>query len=143
MPDTVERNHTACFGAVLLEDSFSIGVDTLKNSQKPTREREGEVTFLEDIEFQMTDDPEKFPPSIVFVEMNVRYKADGFIEEDVNCDSEFMLKSIREVGQAIRVAFYWLKRKEKCYLYMDNAGGHGTQEAIEKYTKILLDEFNI
>jgi hypothetical protein len=26
---------------------------------------------------------------------------------------------------------------------MDNAGGHGTQEAIEEYTRRLLEEFNI
>jgi hypothetical protein len=32
---------------------------------------------------------------------------------------------------------------EKFYLVMDNAGGHGTREAREQYTRHLLEEFNI
>jgi hypothetical protein len=32
---------------------------------------------------------------------------------------------------------------EVVYLYMDNAGGHGTEEAIKEYTKILHDVFRI
>ena len=32
---------------------------------------------------------------------------------------------------------------ETIYLFMDNAGGHGTREAIDEYTKILLEKHKI
>ena len=34
-------------------------------------------------------------------------------------------------------------RSERCYIVMDNAGGHGTDATIEQYKKMLLDGTNI
>ena len=54
-----------------------------------------------------------------------------------------MLENIRKVGKAIREKFHWVPHPQKCYLVMDNAGGHGKEEAITKYTDILETEFDI
>ena len=32
---------------------------------------------------------------------------------------------------------------ELVYLVMDNAGGHGMEDAIDEYTRTLLDEHNV
>jgi hypothetical protein len=98
---------------------------------------------IEDVEIRNSTEEEKVPLTISDVIMNVRYEKGDLIQEDVNCDSKFMLENIRTVGEAIRSAFYWVPKEELCYLFMDNAGGHGTIEAIEEYTKILKEEFNI
>ena len=41
----------------------------------------------------------------------------------------------------------WGKNKgkisERCYIVMDNVGGHGTDATIEQYKKMGLDDFNI
>ncbi len=37
----------------------------------------------------------------------------------------------------------WVPWTELIYQVMDNAGGHGTQEAIEEYTRRALVEFNV
>ena len=47
------------------------------------------------------------------------------------------------VGQAIRSSYHWIPRSVKCYLVMDNAGGHGKNQAIDEYVKMLNDKFNI
>ena len=48
-----------------------------------------------------------------------------------------------DVGKVIRDEYYWIPINKPCYLIMDNAGGHGTGEAIEKYTQILREKYNI
>jgi hypothetical protein len=37
----------------------------------------------------------------------------------------------------------WVPQDETIYLVMDNAGGHGTEEAIGEYTRRMQREFNI
>ena len=54
-----------------------------------------------------------------------------------------MLNSIREVGKAIRDAYHFLPDWETIHLFMDNAGGHGTDKAKADYVQILHDEFMI
>jgi hypothetical protein len=51
-------------------------------------------------------------------------------EEDISCDSEFMLGVIDRVGKALRESFKWVNRlikwvkpNEWIYLATDNAGG--------------------
>ena len=63
-------------------------------------------------------------------------------DADCSCDSQFMLGVIPEVGRALREQFHWVRNDKKIYLVMDNAGGHGTVDAINTYTKALL-QFNV
>ena len=41
------------------------------------------------------------------------------------------------VGASIRAVYHWVPPTQKCYLVMDNAGGHGTEETIEEYVRML------
>ena len=62
---------------------------------------------------------------------------------DVSCDSEYMDEVMPQVGQAIRDTYHWVPREHPIFLYLDNAGGHGTQEIVDKYVKYLKDDFNV
>ena len=64
-------------------------------------------------------------------------------EKDITCDSEFMMNSIDEIGIAIRDSFHWVPRDVPIYLYMDNAGGHGTDDIKKEYVSILKRSYNI
>ena len=77
------------------------------------------------------------------INVKVRYKIGDEVEEDASCDSGYMLSVMTRVGTAIRSSYHWIPITQKCYLVMDNAGGHGTNEAITSYSKTLLDDFNI
>ena len=54
-----------------------------------------------------------------------------------------MLKVMEKVGKSIREKFTWVPSEETIYLVMDNAGGHGTAEAVQTYTRMLMDKYNI
>lgn len=41
------------------------------------------------------------------------------------------------VAQAMRQKYHWIPLHEPLYLVMDNAGSHGTENAIKQYTAIL------
>ena len=56
---------------------------------------------------------------------------------EINCGSDFVLKTIPKVGAALREKYWWFTQEQEIYLVMENAGGHGTNEAVEKYTKII------
>jgi hypothetical protein len=78
------------------------------------------------------------------VVLHVEIPSGTYIEEDCTCDSAFMLDIIREVGGKIRSSFHWLPQEtEAIHLFTNNAGGHGTNDAREKYVSILKSEFNI
>ena len=72
----------------------------------------------------------------------VKIQAGESYEVDVTCDSEFMIRTIPEVGVTLREQYYWVPDEDPIYLVMDNAGGHGTDNAKEVYTRKLL-EFNV
>jgi hypothetical protein len=72
-----------------------------------------------------------------------RLEAGTIVREDINCDSDYMLDVMPRIGAAIRQKLHWIPENEIIYLVMDNAGGHGTVEAIEQYTRILLEDYNI
>ena len=63
--------------------------------------------------------------------------------QDTTCNSSFMLDKIEEIGNAIRNSFHWVNRNIPIHLFMDNAGGHGTNKTKESYIKLLQDKFNI
>ena len=52
-----------------------------------------------------------------------------------------MLGAIDEIGTAIRSKFFWVyKKKTRITLYMDNAGGQGTDKTKEKYVARLAEK---
>ena len=69
--------------------------------------------------------------------LHVVIKAGEYQDKDCSCDSEFMLKTIPEIGEAVRSAYHWLEDSEPIYIIMDNAGGHGTDDAKQQYTESL------
>ena len=77
------------------------------------------------------------------ITLHVRVEAGSYYEKDINCDSTFMLGAIREVGQAIRDKMHYIPNWEPIYLFMDNAGGHGTDKVKEEYINILKVDFNV
>jgi hypothetical protein len=82
--------------------------------------------------------------TLVDVDVNVEVAKGTLIEEDCTCDSTFMLDIICEVGNNVRNAFHWLpKATTSIHLFMENAGGHGTNAVKEEYVRILEDEFNM
>ena len=54
-----------------------------------------------------------------------------------------MLQVMPELGASIRQSMIHVPRDQPIFLQMDNAGGHGTQEAIDEYTRLLRTQFNI
>ena len=96
-------------------------------------------------EIREHDDPSQ-PSRALTIEdltLKVRHRRGDTVEQDCNCDSEYMLEAMDRVGESIRQAYCWIPRTDPCYLVMDNAGGHGSNEAIEQYVRRLKDEFNV
>ena len=54
-----------------------------------------------------------------------------------------MLSAMDRVGKAMRESYHWIDINVVIYLVMDNAGGHGTDNAIIEYTRLLKDTYNI
>lgn len=77
------------------------------------------------------------------IKLQVRYKEGDEIEEDITCDSEYMLSVMDRVGEALRKKFWWVRKCEWIYLVMDNAGGHGTKEAWENFTNDLAMKWKV
>jgi len=69
--------------------------------------------------------------------------AGSLVEREVTCDSHFMLEHLPDIGYEIRQKMPWIPEEEIIYLVMDNAGGHGTREAINEYTRDLLENYHI
>jgi hypothetical protein len=75
--------------------------------------------------------------------LHLRVPSGTEYEKDCNCDSTFMLNTVREIGKAIREKMPHVPAWIPIHLFMDNAGGHGTNEAKAEYEQILLDDFNV
>lgn len=75
------------------------------------------------------------------LELFVQQAAGDEVDEDVSCDSTFMLEKILAIGGALREKFHWVPENETIYLFMDNAGGHGTNDVIQQYTNILWADY--
>ena len=43
------------------------------------------------------------------IKVQVRHRIGDEIEEDVSCDSTYILSAMDRVGQAIRKAYYWME----------------------------------
>jgi hypothetical protein len=72
----------------------------------------------------------------------VRMRGEWY-EKEVNCDSDFMLRHIPLVGTAMREKYHWVPIKTTLYLIMDNARGHGTNDAIADYVHTMKEVYNI
>ena len=72
----------------------------------------------------------------------VRWTGEEY-EADITCDSGFMVKHMDEIGKQIRKAYHWVPRSQEIILIMDNAGGHGTKDCIDKYVQMLWDKHRI
>ena len=70
-------------------------------------------------------------------------KAGEEYQKDCSCDSRFMLDIMEEMGDHIRRYFWFLPIFVSIYLIIDNAGGHGSNEAKKEYREFLRDKFNI
>ena len=75
--------------------------------------------------------------------IEVMFEVGEELEVDCNCDSAFMLRHMDRLGQAARSKFYWVPMNVEIDCIMDNAGGHGTDEAKAEYTDLLKEKYNI
>jgi hypothetical protein len=103
----------------------------------------GVADSLDELGIRTTGTGEQAPVLLTDLELFVQQRRGDEVEEDCSCDSLFMLNIIPRIGQRLRDSFHWVAPNEKIYLFMDNAGGHGTNTAIEQYTGILRDEYNV
>jgi hypothetical protein len=65
------------------------------------------------------------------------------IKEEVACNSRYMLEAMPTIGAEIHHRMPWVPLQEPIYLIMDNAGGHGTREAVDQYTRALRNQINV
>ena len=89
-----------------------------------------------------TKEGELVPIPLDHLELYVHMKKGDEVDEDTSCDSKFMLECMPRVAAALRQKFHWVPANEKVYVCMDNAGGHGTNDAKRQYTDILKG-FNV
>ena len=77
------------------------------------------------------------------VSSKVRMQIGDLIERDCLCDSKHMLVAMDKVGKAVRDAHHWVPRDSPCYVVMDDAGGHGTETAIDECENSLREKCDI
>ena len=126
-----------------LELSYKTKIGKSGNEKLVVIEDDGRT--LESCKIRKNDDSNIPAGTIIIddIELKVRQQIGDEVEEDASCDSEFMLTAMNRVGKAIWDKYHWVPNEQKCYLVMDNAGGHGTNTAIATYTKMLEDDYNI
>ena len=98
---------------------------------------------LADLKLRREPNGEEVLGSIEDLNLKVRIQKGDLIEVACSCDSEYMLEVMKKLGKAIRDAFEWIPRSRVCYLFMDNAGGHGSIDAVRQYTQYLKVAWNI
>ena len=67
-----------------------------------------------------------------------RNKIRGKFEEDAACNSAFMFPAMNCVGTTIWKSYHLIPPSQKYYLVVDNATGHGTNEARIIFQKNLV-----
>ena len=105
------------------------GVKQIKNLRKEQ--------VIGEIGMRTNKEGEQQEITIEDLQLYVHINQGDEVEKDCSCDSSFMLETIPEVGKALREKFHWVPEQEKIFLVMDNAGGHGTNDAIATYTEGL------
>lgn len=64
-------------------------------------------------------------------------------EIDGSCDSDYMSEVMPRVGKVIRDAYHFVDDDTPIYLFLDNAGGHGTKDIVDMYARKLKDDWNV
>jgi hypothetical protein len=77
------------------------------------------------------------------VTLSCFYPRGSLVEEEVTCNSQFMLETMPTIGTQIRQQMPWIPMQTPIYLILDNAGGHGTIAARNEYTRRLRNEYNV
>lgn len=62
---------------------------------------------------------------------------------DTSCNSEFMERVMPEVVEAIHNEHHYVDFDTPIYLFLDNTGGCGTNEAVDKYVANFKSKYNI
>jgi hypothetical protein len=81
--------------------------------------------------------------TIADFDLFLRLPAGIVITEDINCDSNYTLQVTPLISAAICQQMPFEPQDETIYLVMDNAGGHGTEEATGEYTVCLQDDYHV
>jgi hypothetical protein len=83
------------------------------------------------------------PLTINATELSILLEPGAIVEEEVNCNLAFMLRILPIIATDICQQLHWVPPEEQVYLIMDNAGGHGTQQARDQYTRQLQHDYKI
>ena len=75
--------------------------------------------------------------------LHIRVERGSVTEKDVNCDTAFMMDSIDEIRSSIQDKMKWVPKADPIHLFIDNAGGHGTNEGKSKYEEVLKEKYNV
>ncbi len=71
------------------------------------------------------------------------YPRGSLIEEEVTCNSQFMLETMPTTGAKNHQQMPWIPMETPIYLIMDNAGGLGTIAARDEETRRIRNEYNV
>ena len=105
------------------------------------KEREEKLLRGRDIRVSLDQQPRQL--TIDDLTLHVHVEPGTIIQEDVNCNSEFMMDSLHPIGKSIRKSFFFVDKQTPIYLFMDNAGGHGTNVIKVEWAKIWKNEYNV
>ena len=83
------------------------------------------------------------PVKLKDLELRVHVPRKREVVRDVNCDSQFMIDVVDEIGRSICQAYSFLPSTKPIILFMDNAGGHGKKQIKEEYVQKLKEKYNI
>lgn len=125
-----------------ISNRLVIGFDTYEGGVKKWKALEP-TDVINELGMRTTVDNTRVQVELKDLELFVQQSAGDEVEEDISCDSEFMMRIMPEVGRALRAAYHWLPMNETIYLVMDNAGGHGSNEATAQYTQLLWTDFKV
>ena len=117
----------------IISQFYELEVETA--SQLALRYKKNDKCVMMDEEKQIKDYGEVDKSFLVMY-----YKKGELKEEDVSCDSDFMLNAIPEEAQKWRAigTRFGVPTATTMFINMDNAGGHGTGNAIDTYTSRCL-----
>ncbi len=96
----------------------------------------GEVDTLENKRLRQQDGLEQ-ELTIADLDLFLRLPVGTIITEDINDNSDYMLRVMPLISAAIHQQMPFVPQDETIYLVMDNAGGHGTEDAIGECTMQL------
>ena len=75
--------------------------------------------------------------------LKIRHLVVDIVENDVTCDTKYMLSTMDRVENILREKVHWASMDDDIYLIMNNNGGHDKNDAIKKYTFYLKTKYNI